>query len=66
MIAAGITLWFILGVLGVALDFSNPCEDDMEPRVGRVLMGLFGPFWFLLMLLWLVLNPAPVRKREDQ
>ena len=66
MIAAGITLWFILGTLGVALDFANPCEDDMASAAGRVTMGLFGPFWFFLMLLWLILNQAPVRKREGQ
>ena len=66
MIAAGVTLWFILGILGVALDFSNPPEDAPNFSAGQILVGAFGPIWFLVVVLWLILAPAPVRKGEGQ
>lgn len=47
--------WFVLGILGVALDFSNPVED-----------GFFGPLWFAVMLAFVIFNPAPVRKKESE
>lgn len=57
--------WFVLGILGVALDFANPAEDDGQNMGLRSLWALFGPFFFFIVIMFIIFNPAPVRPKEN-